>query len=208
MLLAVHRALRSTVTVGADGVVVRSLGVSRSYGLDLLREARAEYGALVLELEDGRVRRVPLGGYDGISHVEALVERINAAHEARRRGAKGALALPGRSGRSIDAWRGALGAVVGRAEGYREAPVDAGALRALVGNAAAGVEQRVAAALALGQLGDREVRERVRVAVYAGVLGRVDGDALEHAAAGSLDEKSLAAAEQEESDAKRGGGEP
>ncbi len=182
------------ITIGTDGLLVRNGLSTRFFAyadmVSLSRRAAfsASGGELLIQLRDGRTEVVWLDGDTG-TNADVLLKRIEEARAAAASvGTSVASELLARRGRSIAEWRESLAQMLNDGAGYREVSLDAVSLLRLLRDAAAPMEQRIAAALALGA--KESTREQVRVVASTTVNDRVRV-ALESAAEGALDESSF-----------------
>lgn len=179
--------LGSAVTVGADGLVVRD-GVRRRFiaYAELASVTLSPHNTLDLVHASGERQSVWIDGDVGTSPA-VLFDRVQQALALSRR-ARGAVPaqLLSREGRSIAEWRATLAQLLSTDAGYRAVTVDAAALARVLRDATAPIEQRIAAALALGST--EATREQVRVAAAA-IVNEPVRVAIESAAEGSLDEE-------------------
>ena len=181
----VRGLLTTTLTIGADGVVVQRFGSRRIVRRADLEGATVEIGELVLRqkgLAPVRIRA-------SLGAAMAAVERIQAALQASRPDGVRIEGLD-RAGRSTTAWLGDLRALGAQSRGYRTASVDRADLVAAVKDGAAPAERRIAAAVALAAGNDDEARAALRIAVDTCVDDRLR-DALEQTAAGEMEAEAL-----------------
>ncbi len=203
------------VLVGRDGIVLATLGRRKFIGYDRVQKVRLEPLAVALTLTNAEVVLLPMAPIederrsgdwtDGLpsdpdqvrarrhslaDQIETALRRFNVA------GSHSDLAprLLARGSRSLEEWRDALLQV----RSYREPHFDADALVKIVENPQSPIEQRLGAALALGDLPDqdpshREHKVRVRAAIRSSANKRVR-IALERAADGTLDDAAYEAA--------------
>jgi hypothetical protein len=170
-------AIPTRIDVGADGVLVRWLGLKRFYPLARIRSvARYEWGmggnkraiGAEMTLAGGEIVRLPMGTrqWDD-DRSSALVERIHEAMETHARGGvEAAAALLVRRERGVHEWIEELRAIGGGANAdLRTAPVSPENLWRIVESHAAEPEERAAAAVALGPSLDDGGKQRLRVAV-------------------------------------------
>jgi hypothetical protein len=177
----------STVTVGADGLVVRD-GVRRRFiaYADLAFVGVGPTNTLDVTYRDGRREHIWVDGDVG-TKPEVLHDRVHQAWKlSRRESATVPAQLLSRHGRSIAEWRETLARLLSSDSGYRSVTVDAEALARVLRDATAPIEQRIAAALALGS--SETTREQVRVAA-ATIVNEPVRVAIESAADGSLDDE-------------------
>lgn len=186
-------ATRTRIEVGADGVLVRWLGLDRFYRHADVVTARVVDALLLtgveLELASGRTVALPMG----TRRVDAalsreLLARIDAAreHAARARNVGGRDALH-RAGRPFTSWLAALRNVgAGANADMRTATVSLDGLAAILLDPASAPATRAAAAVAAIAADPLEGRSRIRVAQATcadgrlkralGTIARIDAD--------------------------------
>jgi hypothetical protein len=192
--------LGSTITVGADGVLTRWMGLERFYpyeefpdvmphenGVTLLGRSGQ---AVTIATSPARRRELPQPAMTRA----AVQERIEEAQRAfaEHRGIHAA-ALVARSGREMSDWLGALRSLAASAD-YREAAVPREALWRIAEDPAADPTARAGAAVALRARIDEADRARLRVAAESSVSPKLRV-ALEAAASEGDDAEVQAALE-------------
>jgi hypothetical protein len=185
--LVIPAILPTTVTVGADGVLVEWLGqrtlvpIGDLLGVSLSDEAGVFGKAAMLHLQRRAGPPIPiqvgtlrvygrgaaLADWAILKRRTALAERIHEALAQRDAHLADAVRLPERGSGSAKAWFEAL-RTVGRPGGYRaEAAPDAARLWRVVEDPAQAPSARAAAAVVLGSSLDEAGRQRLRVAAAA-----------------------------------------
>lgn len=178
------------IVVGADGIKVKQGLGERFLPHAKFLSADARPRAVTLFLEGGeevRARARHLTDFEGAQ----LAARINDALAVWKAGGTEAanLARLDRNERTPAAWRDALGALLARDEGYRDARVTRDQLLGVLEDASAGVERRVAAAIAL-RASEPELQLKIRVAAAACANKRVR-IALEKVAEGDVEHAAI-----------------
>jgi len=177
------------IRIGHDGVLVQSGRFSNVFlpfeGLKVRR------GGSRIGLRTGeRTARIRASSDDEAALLLWHIERAQAARAHRDQLGASVLA---RNGRSLDAWRAELAALA-EEQGYRAA-LGRGELVAVAEDPRAPSDQRVGATYALATLPkDAPERERLRVAIETTANPKLRV-ALEHAAAGTIDDEALEAAD-------------
>jgi hypothetical protein len=184
--LTIVMRLPSTVTVGADGVLIRGPRTRVFHPLSEIEraevvEASSTSSVLVpifvrLHLTQGRTRDVVAAQWGGFTdridararakaEASRLAERVNEAIAARAGESRATRARAlARDSRPIATWIAALRAATARTQTFREEGLSVDELFEVVEDARATHEQRAAAAIALGPHLDDAGRARVRVA--------------------------------------------
>ncbi|MDP3277406.1 MAG: PH domain-containing protein [Deltaproteobacteria bacterium] len=143
------RFLGVDVTVGADGVLLRTLLFSRLIRWKSIDRLTMDTLYVHLHLRDGRSRRVWLGHDRGPS-AHVVVDRIKTALQRSRqeasRQARDALA---RGNRSFDQWQQDLQELANLHANYRATVISDESLRAVLQDGESTTELRMAAALVL-----------------------------------------------------------
>lgn len=154
----------TTVTVGADGVLVRWALVARFVRFADVEEYQVFQRGVRLRVRGGRpiVLRTD-GDPEGVARRDALVERLREAASAESVDAS-ALA---RGGRPVEDWLRTLRGLRVRAEGFRDVPFDPVGLWSVLRDPHAAPTARLGAAVALTRDLDEEGRARLRVAAEA-----------------------------------------
>jgi hypothetical protein len=209
LIYALVAALRRReVTVGTDGLVVRST-FAREFipyaqvtqvvpDPDGVRVVCGTKKSVVLPTSDAialpwhRQSATTPATAAGVKRRDALLDRIQDAMTARQAAGSASANLRhlDRNGRPIAAWRDDLQRLIKAPSLYRGAGFEKSELATLIEDPAAPAERRVGAALALRIADPEETRKRVRIAVSA----CADDDlraALESAAEGEVEEGQL-----------------
>lgn len=157
LALLARALIPAQVVIGTDGITVERILGRVFVPYSQVKQVISARGAVVIELREGRARRLPTGArYGGTPRRAeealhtALLTRIHHAMAAGRLGASRD-ARDGdldRAGRSFDAWRRHLRGLTADAS-YRRVALAEEALAAVLEDASAPRERRVAAALAL-----------------------------------------------------------
>lgn len=194
-LLIIEIAFPPILTVGLDGLRIRTLLRRRFVPLASVVDSAPTPEGVALALENGR--RVELNALrrptenDAIPVLRNIVGRAVSASALRRNHSKAAEALD-RRGERFDAWVARL-TKLGGTGSYRDGNLGAEALAEVMEDAQAPADRRLGAALTLAKLGGDGGRERVRIA--AGSTADVDlRAALEAAAEEELTEDVAARA--------------
>jgi hypothetical protein len=166
------------IHVGADGVLIRWLGLRRFLPLGEIRTVeqsssgwgkQRQVGAR-FSMKDGSEVWVPIGRASWRDEYTAsLIERVHEAMETHSHGSvEAAAALLVRRDRDVHTWIQELRAIgTGANADLRTAPVNPEHLWRVVESHTAQPEARAAAAVALGPRLDDEGRQRLRVAIDA-----------------------------------------
>lgn len=167
----------STLRIGADGILVSWLGRTSFVAYDDLQDIRPYVdnggAGIVLRLRSGGEMRLPRMGAFTMAldrrELDLVVHRVQQAVEQQQRAqVDRGLVLPERGGRPSSAWIAALRSVgTGARSDHRTAPVAADRLLRIAEDPGAAPEMRVAAAVALGGVGDDASRARLRIAAEA-----------------------------------------
>lgn len=156
------------VTVGLDGMRIRSARRSQFVSFDGAVEVRPTRSGLELVQSDGSTKPITLflvGTSQRWAQRDALVDSISDALARRTSEAEGkeAMASLARGGRTVSSWREAIRAMA-LDGGYRNASLPFEGLTGLLARPDASAEDRIGAALALKASHPEEATERVRVA--------------------------------------------
>lgn len=188
MLAALHALRTPDVTVGAEGLVIRTPWRTRYVAYARVAHLFADGREIVLRLTDRT--KVSVHGWSTES-ARAVIRRVTEARERAEH------AEPGgrtdwleRRGRSFADWRASVIGSLRPSSGYRAAVQAPGDALQIVENPAAPLEHRIGAALAL--VGSREAgaAKRIRVAARASANDKVR-IALEQAAEDAADEAAI-----------------
>ena len=182
------------VAVGSDGLAV---GVGRRawfVPFEDIVEVTTSGADITLRLRDGRWRRISTLGTVAARR-EALHARIAAGIAAAQTPTELSVRLTAldRDGRSADAWRGSLQALAAARDDYRQTGLTRDEVQAALDDPRTSTERRIGAAFALAAMDPALAATRVRI-VADTVAHEPVRIALEHAAAGELDEATLDAA--------------
>lgn len=178
LALAVLPTLIPTwVEVGADGVLVRWIGMKRFIGASTIagvstfEEVRggARRFGVRLALDGGKTVSLPMHNRESNDDASALAERVRETIEACKRGdAESSAALLDRGERSIGEWVRRLKSVgAGASATLRTAAVDTERLWSLLESPNAAPKDRAAAAVALSTTEQDGAKARIRVAASA-----------------------------------------
>lgn len=160
LLLCLRLFARRSVTVGADAVRIDGLVRRKLVPLAELSDVADEGDDVVLRRNDGKVERLPKGGFP-------LSRRIQEALVLHASGGDPLPAALERGERSTSEWVESLVSLVRARVGYRGASVDAERLLRIAEDPAGRPAPRAAAAVALSASEAPDVRERLRVAAQA-----------------------------------------
>jgi hypothetical protein len=162
-LALVRRLIPTTLTIGADGVLLRRLGFGTMLPRSAIEEVTLDRGALVFRLRrEGRHHRV-VKVPGTTAALLAAVDRIDEALRAVP-GTAARLDALDRGGRAVDAWLSDVRALGRAPSGYRVATLETRDLCAVVRDGAAPAERRIGAAAALSGRDEGDARAALRVA--------------------------------------------
>lgn len=188
------------VTVGLDGILVRTLFGARFFSFEGVIEATALPNGVALHHADGSRDRLlfyRLATARRLRDRDAIISLVkDALSEARVIDEPRPPDALARRGRPIAAWREAIAAVA--RGGYRDLGLSPEALDQTVSSAASSAEARIAAAIALSTTGEDGAKDRIRVAADACADPKVrvsleriaDGADADHVIEAALDERA------------------
>ncbi|HEY2370050.1 MAG TPA: hypothetical protein VGH87_26815 [Polyangiaceae bacterium] len=178
-VLTVLNALRSTVLVGPDGIlVVSSWRFARKFiGFANIAHATTGQWGVTLTLQSGKTieLRTTAGPKAKDETRDALLARVNAgiAALASREPSVDTATLVARGGQALDEWMKRLTAIANPATSYRALAVPAESFWRVLEDPAADPTARVGAAMALRQRLDDDGRARIRVVAENSVHPKV-----------------------------------
>ncbi len=178
-VLTVLNALRSTVLVGPDGIlVVSSWRFSRKFiAFAAVAGAATTQWGVTLTLKSGKTIELRTTARPRANDEtrDALFVRVNAgiAALAAREPSVDAATLVARGGQGVDEWMKTLAAIANPATSYRALAVPAESFWRVLEDPAADPTARVGAAMALRQRLDDDGRARVRVVAENSVHPKV-----------------------------------
>ncbi len=195
----------TTITVGADGILVASLVRRRFHSFAGVTGVRTSPWGIVLERKEGKEIEVRTEGREntkGSKNRDRLLASVRRAlDELTGREGAAATTLLARGGRSVDEWLRALRSLGGgEAQGYRAASIPTEELWRIALDPTAEVSARAGAAVALRGSLDDEGRERLRVAAEESASPKVRV-ALEAAGASKSEAELTQALEECEAEA-------
>lgn len=182
------------VAIGTDGIRILGGLRQRYFSYAQILQARehvrvaADGPEIAVQLRSGETLFLPTIAQPADQRA-ALVDRINAGVAAYTARESKALVALDRSGRAWHEWRDALRRLAQGEGSFREQAIGREDLERVLADPRSSVERRVAAALALREMGP-DAHERVRIAAAATVDERVRV-ALDAAAEDELDEEKL-----------------
>lgn len=168
-LLLVELSVPPLLTVGLDGMQVRTFLRRRFIRLADVVERAETPGGVRLELETGRALELEAlqrgTGKDAVAVLRTIVSRALEASQKTRSPSRAAEAL-GRRGEKFPEWFARVKKLGGSGT-YREGNMGADALAEVMLDAQAPADRRLGAAISLAELGGEAGRARVRVAAEA-----------------------------------------
>ncbi|NUO48499.1 MAG: hypothetical protein HOV80_06550 [Polyangiaceae bacterium] len=202
------------IEIGIDGVSIPKPGIGKrpreftsfddvdrveivSFGTYRLKASRIE----LVHKGGGRTPVATLGAGKE-AQAQAIVDRIQAALKVFQQGGGAELsAMLERGSTPVATWLESLRALARSGGGYRATALEDDRLLEIVSDPKAPLDVRVGAAVVVSERGDKDGRERVRVAAEAAASPRLR-IALDGVAGGSTDEAALAEALEAEAEAE------
>ncbi|MBS2015460.1 MAG: hypothetical protein JST00_21405 [Deltaproteobacteria bacterium] len=194
------------LTIGLDGVRLRTPLVKRFFSFEGVKEVRPTPRGAELVMHDGSVKPIhffTVSTPHRIAQRDATVEQIADAIEQRERaaGTATAIAAIAREGRSVASWRETIQRLATEG-GYRMATLPYEGLAEVLARPDSSAEDRIGAAIALTAKDPEVAKARVRIAAQTCADPRVR-IALERVADGADDDQAIEDALAEEETRRR-----